>query len=272
MPVHELRPRWRESFARMRCEPRRIEFPHADSDLSQDREWCEVSSPSDSRRLRLHDYHEIYAVRGLYEQIFYQKLQCNSPVRVVNMLDEVMADFGEDIRGLRVLDVGAGNGMVGEELRAHGARKLVGIDIIEAAREAALRDRPEVYDAYHVADLTDLSEGLEEKLRKVNFNALTSVAALGFGDIPAPAFLKALDMVEAPGWLAFNLKEDFLSERDDTGFAKLIRQLNREEIIQTQMLRRYQHRLSIKGEPLHYVAVVARKLVDLPDHLMERVN
>ena len=40
---------------------------------------------------------------------------------------------------LRVLDVGAGNGMVGEELDRMGAKHIVGVDIIPEAAEAAQR-------------------------------------------------------------------------------------------------------------------------------------
>ena len=60
---------------------------------------------------------------------------------------------------LRVLDVGAGNGMVGEELDRMGARHIVGVDIIPEAKEAAERDRPGVYDDYFVVDLTDVPAG-----------------------------------------------------------------------------------------------------------------
>jgi len=168
-----------------------------------------------------------------------------------------------------VLDVGAGNGMVCDELRDVGVENVVGVDIIPEAREATKRDRPGVYDEYRVVDLTDLSEGAEKDLRKFDFNCLTTVAALGFGDIPALAFAKALDLINTPGWVAFNLKEDFLHERDESGFSRLIRQLNRDEYLQTHCYRRYRHRLSIAGEPLYYVAVVAQKLRNLDDKIWD---
>ena len=96
----------------------------------------------------------------------------------------------------------------------------MGIDIFQEAKEAAERDRPGVYDDYLVRDLTDLPEPDEERLRQRNFNCLVTVAALGFGDIPPAAFVKALDLIDTPGWIAFNIKEDFLCERDDTGFCR----------------------------------------------------
>ena len=237
--------------------------------LSQDREWCEAIVDGRPRRIRFHNYGELYEVPGLYEKLFYEYLECCSPSRVAGLLEDVLADFEANPEELRVLDVGAGNGMVGDELAARGTDRIVGIDIVPEARDAADRDRPEVYGDYLVTDLTDLPEPQEERLRRERFNCLTTVAALGFGDIPPKAFVKALDMIVTPGWMAFNIKEDFLNERDGTGFCKLIRQLCREEVIQIQAYRRYQHRLSIEGEPLYYVAVVARKLKDLPDDIEE---
>ena len=38
---------------------------------------------------------------------------------------------------LRVIDLGAGNGMMGEVLKREGVARLVGADIIPEAREAA---------------------------------------------------------------------------------------------------------------------------------------
>ena len=261
-------PCWLARMDRMPSDVEEIRLPDT-ADLSQDREWCEAVIDGRTRWFRFHDYGELYKVPGLYEKLFYEYLDCCSPSRVAHLLDDVLRDFREDPAELRVFDVGAGNGMVGEELAAMGADRVVGIDILQEARDAADRDRPDVYADYLVTDLTDLSEPQEEQLRRQGFNCLTTVAALGFGDIPPKAFAKALDMVVVPGWLAFNIKESFLSEQDSTGFCRLIRQLCREEVIQIQAYRRYQHRLSITGKPLYYVAVIARKLKDLPDDIEE---
>jgi predicted TPR repeat methyltransferase len=190
----------------------------------------------------------------------------------VELLEDVMEEFGDDVEGMRVLDVGAGNGMVADELAARGADELVGIDIVPEARTAADRDRPGLYEDYLVTDLTDLPEHEEEILRARKFDCMSCVAALGFGDIPAAAFAKAVDLIETPGWLAFNIKESFLSEGDETGFARLIRELSRREIIQIQAYRRYCHRISVTGDPLHYVAVIARKLRDLPDDILSHIE
>lgn len=247
-----------------------LRFPSPDQVLAQDEEWCEVKMDGKWRRLRFHDYDEVYKVPGLYECLFYRTLKCNSPLRVVSALEQQMREFRQTPESLRVLDVGAGNGMVGAALHHIGVQRCVGVDIIPEARDAADRDRPWAYDDYLVVDLTDLPEDAEQTLRRHRLNCLTTVAALGFGDIPPKAFLNALNVIDTPAWLAFNVKEDFIHPSDGSGFASLVQQLAAEEVIQIQSYRRYRHRLSIAGEPLYYIAMVATKQKDVPDHLLER--
>ncbi len=261
---------WRERLDRIPNAVDAIHLPDAvGDDIDQDREWCEVVVEGEERRIRFHDYDEVFGIPGLYERLFYETLKCCSPSCVVRLLEDVARDFDEEPNDFRVLDVGAGNGMVGDELQSIGVDKIVGVDIIDEAKKATLRDRPEVYDDYVVADLTDLPEQKEEQLCEHRLNCLTTVAALGFGDIPPAAFLKALHLISTPGWVAFNIREDFLHERDNSGFSRLIRHLCREEYLQPQSYRRYQHRIAVSGEPLHYVAFIARKMKDLPGELLE---
>src|SRR5918997_860073 len=46
-----------------------VSFPSSDGNvtMSQDREWCRVRLDEEERTIRFHDYAEIYAVPGLYE-------------------------------------------------------------------------------------------------------------------------------------------------------------------------------------------------------------
>ena len=247
--------------------PSSIRLPDDENDRSQDKEWCEVRIDGRWKRIRFHDYDTIYSIPGLYETLFYRKLKCCSPKRVVGLLGDVLDDHPESAEDLEVLDVGAGNGIVGEELTDMGVQRVVGVDIIDEARDAAMRDRPDVYDEYLVTDLCDLPEEDQAKLDRRDFNCMTTVAALGFGDIPIDAFTTAFNLVDAPGWVAFNIKEDFLDEADDdTGFCRLIRAMTRDKIIRVESYRRYRHRLAADGSPLHYVAMVASK----QDHIPER--
>jgi predicted TPR repeat methyltransferase len=228
----------------------------ASADSDQDQEWCEIVVAGRPRRIRFHDYHEIYSIPGLYEQLFYDLLECDSP--------RVVAELIRDARGRRVLELGAGNGMVGERLRELGAASIVGVDILEEARMAAERDRPGVYDDYLVVDLTDLPPDAGREFAARRFNALVTVAALGFGDIPPNAFAVAYNLVEPGGLVAFNIKEDFIADGDGSGFSRLISRALEDGSLAIIEQRRYKHRLSVAGQPLHYVAIVAEKRRDLP--------
>lgn len=248
-----------------------IRFPTGDS-VGQDEEWCEVGLNGTSRRLRFHDYHELYSVPGLYEQLFYDELECRSPATVCGLLREELTKAEVDTTDLRVLDVGAGNGIVGEELERMGAGLLVGVDIIAEAEEATKRDRPGLYDHYFVVDLTDIPADDRGELESMRFNCLTSVAALGFGDIPPRAFAEAYNLVADGGWVAFTIKEDFLGDQDKTGFSQLIEMMLDEGNLEQRGQRRYRHRLSMTREPLHYVAMTARKQSDVPLEWTDELN
>ena len=236
-----------------------VRFPSDDeAAASQDTEWCEVVVGDEaSRTIRFHDYHEIYAVPGLYEHIFHDHLQCSSPEVVAGLLAEQLAVADVDAATLNALDVGAGNGLVGEQLHRLGVRSIVGADIIEEAAMAAARDRGSVYDDYVVCDLTALDDDQHRRLGAPSL--LTLVAALGFDDIPPEAFSQAYDAAVDGAWIAFNIKADFLEEDEESGFRGLIRRMVREGALEVLASRRYVHRLSIAGEPLEYVAVVGRK-------------
>lgn len=249
-----------------------IRFPTRDSVIDQDEEWCEVALDGSTRRFRFHDYDELYSIPGLYEQLFYDELECRSPAAVCGLLREELGKAGVDPADLRVFDVGAGNGIVGEELDRMGADTLVGVDIIEEAAEATRRDRPGLYDDYFVLDLTDIPDDARRELEAKRFNCLTSVAALGFGDIPPRAFAEAYNLVSDGGWLAFTIKEDFLGDEDKTGFSQLIEMMLDEGNIELRGQRRYRHRLSTAREPLHYVAMAARKKREVPLEWTDELN
>jgi len=236
-----------------------VRFPSDDeAAASQDTEWCEVIVGDERRTIRFHDYHEIYEVPGLYEHIFHDHLKCASPEEVVGLLAERLAAESVDRGGLDALDVGAGNGLVGEQLSRLGVRSIVGVDIIEEAAEAAMRDRSSVYDDYVVCDLTALDD--DQRARLGTPAVMTTVAALGFDDIPPDAFTTAFDAAAPDAWIAFNIKADFLDEAgDESGFRALIRGMVRDGTLEVLDTRRYVHRLTMAGEPLEYVAVVGRK-------------
>src|SRR3954470_19067786 len=112
-----------------------VEFP-GDELLDQDLEWCRVTVGGETREIRFHDYHEIYAIPGLYEFLFYERLECCSPQVVCELLEQELRDEDVDPAGLRVLDLGAGNGMVGERLPGVRVRGVGGVRPLSRGRAA----------------------------------------------------------------------------------------------------------------------------------------
>jgi hypothetical protein len=232
--------------------------------LDQDEEWCEVALDGERRRIRFHDYAAIYDIAGLYEHLFAELLECSSPEVVCGLLGTELDAAGVDAAALTALDFGAGNGMVAERLTDLGVERIVGMDLLPEARDAALRDRPGIYDDYLAVDVTDLGRGDRALLEGHGFGLLTCVAALGFGDIPPAAFAEAFNLVGSPGWIAFNLRERFLEDSDPAGFGAFIRRMLDEGVMQECARVSYTHRLSCAGESLTYLALVARKRRDVP--------
>jgi SAM-dependent methyltransferase len=248
----------------------RIQFPPIDAnDLEQDEVSFQLMEKNRGLELRFHDYDQIYQRPGLYEQIFYDRLKCTSPKKVGELLKRTLDASDQNFTEMRVLDLGAGNGMMGEIMKAYGVARLVGADIIPEARDACFRDRPDIYDEYYVADFTNMQPRLVEEITGWSINCLTSVAALGFGDIPPTAFFQALQFVARGGWVAFNIKETFLDKSDVSGFSRFIRELIFSEYLDIHHIERYRHRLSMEGTPLFYFALVAQKTAEIPSDFLQ---
>lgn len=251
----------------------RIRFPQVDSKyLEQDEVGFQVIDNDKTTQLRFHDYNEIYNRPGLYEQLFYDRLKCSSPHKVASILKQSLDAVGKNMTEMRVLDLGAGNGIMGEEIKTNGVSRLVGVDIIPEAKDACFRDRPDVYDDYYIADFMNLTKEEHDIIDSWSIDCLTLVAALGFGDIPPKAFFQGLQFVQTEGWVAFNIKDTFLDNSDNSGFSKFIRELIFSEYLTIHHLERYRHRLSIEGKPLYYFAMVAQKKAKIPNDFFEQVN
>lgn len=218
-----------------------IRFPQRDQkDVPQDDEWCEIIEEDTVTLIRFHAYAKVFRYAGLYDQLFGgpgSETQCVSPQVIARLLESqlhhhIPANDDHDPKhktSLRVLDVGAGNGMMGEAIRGlarGGGAKIVGCDILPEARVAAERG---VYDVYLTADLAALDQtgapgsGL---LRDAGpFNILTVASAVGYGHIPPEALFRAASLIEDGGLVAFNLKDDFVEGEtgSSSGFDGVIR-------------------------------------------------
>ena len=134
-----------------------VRFPEVDGAApDQDREWCEVVVDGEPQRIRFHDYDEIFddpwPVRGDLPR----SPEVHLAGRRRGPAGRAAAAAGVEPASLRGLDVGAGNGLVGEELQRLGVDSLVGVDLLQEAADAAERDRPGLYADYVACDLTDL--------------------------------------------------------------------------------------------------------------------
>ena len=249
----------------------RIQFPPTDAqNLDQNEVSFFLLEENIRREIRFHDYEQIYLRPGLYEQLFYERLKCSSPAKVGEILKSTLAGADRSITELRVLDLGAGNGIMGEVLKDYGVARLIGADIIPEAKDACYRDRPGIYDEYYIADFARLDPDLRGEISGWSIDCLTCVAALGFDDIPPPAFFEALSLVETGGWVAFNIKETFLDRSDTSGFSLFVRESIFSEYLDIYHLEKYRHRLSREGTPLFYFSLVARKTAEMPDDFLYR--
>ena len=246
-----------------------VAVPPPSQDMEQDEEWFVARVGDRWRRFRLHDYGEVFAIPGLYERVVYDAFKTSSPGKIRDALVRHLDKAGADPEDLVVLDLGAGNGCVAEELAKSGVQSFVGADICPEAAEAAGRDRPGLYDDYVVDDMADLSPGSKKTLEGHSFNCLTCVAALGFGDIPPEAFAAAYNLVEDGGWIAFTIKSDFIDDGDPSGFSALLRRMKRDGTLDVYSHEPYRHRLSTSGEPLEYHAYVGVKRRSVPDAMLE---
>lgn len=209
-------------------------------------------------RMRLHEYDRVYAVPGLYEEVVQRRLRCASPAKLADVLLSVAAQQRRAPHLLRVLDLGAGNGLVGGELRARGVEVLVATDSAKKARAAAERDRPGLYTSYVVGDANGLPE-LGTLVRELGLNCIVCAGALGFEHIEAHSFTELWQLLPPGAMFALTVHEDLADPgTSDIGdeLALLRAGGGDTEVV---VWERFRHRLAMAGEPIHYIAIGARK-------------
>jgi hypothetical protein len=203
----------------------------------------------------LHDYARVYALPGVYEQIVQEDLGCRSPTHVAGMLAGALGALGRDLSQTRVIDVAAGNGISGEALRAAGMDVVLGTDIVPAAREAALRDRPGAYDEYLTLDLTALSARQAEHLRSLRANALTCVAPVGtVSDTVPPQVIATVCRLLTGEPLVVTLYDPRFGEPDPLDERFFAAEVGAEATLLDH--ERYLHRFLLTGAPYELEASV----------------
>ena len=225
--------------------------------ITPDERWFEFGPPAGRRRVGFHDYSVIYAEPGLYERVFVQQLGMRSTFEVSRLFGEALRHLDLDPADQRVLDVGAGNGIGGEELRALGVVSIVATDIEPRAREAAERDRPGVYEGYVVADLASGTG----RFAGLGLTAVVGMSAIGPGHVPPEALRQAIGLLGPGGLYGFAVMPALLPDSNDemgqaTGYPDYLAEL----LAQSEVLTRktYVHRRQADGSPHEAVALVGR--------------
>jgi len=225
--------------------------------FSPDERWFEFGPPGQRRLVGFHDYAQIYAEPGLYERVFIEELGMRSTFEVVQLFGQALGRLRVDPAGQRVLDVGAGNGVGGEALRALGVGAVLAVDSEPAARAAAARDRPGVYEDFVVADLAAGAD----RFARSGLTAVVALSAIGPGHVPPDALRRALGLLGPGGLYAFAVMPALLPGSDDevgqaTGYPRYLAEL----LAETEELARvaYVHRRQADGSPHEAVALVGR--------------
>jgi len=213
----------------------------------------------DEETVRLHDYPRLYAVPGLYEHVVQELLACRSPQVAADGLAHALKRLGLDPADVPLLDLGAGTGLVGELMRRLGATTVIGLDALDAARDACLRDRPGVYRDYLVGDLSHPRPGLLERLRAYRPGGLVSAGALGGTHAPAEALVNALALLPAGAPVVFTIDERWTQTDGPGGFRTPITRLLASRQLQLVERSRFQHGRSTADAPIHYEMFIATK-------------
>lgn len=207
------------------------------------------------QEFRLHDYEQLYSVPGLYEHVVQERLACRSPQLLAQTLARAIDGVGWVRAEIKVIDLAAGNGVSGESLHEQGLVAVLGLDIVPAARTAALRDRPGVYGDYLTVDLTRLSDQGKSRLRRLGAGALCCAAPVGHGpQLPTEVLAVGAELLTDDA-VVVHMHDPALDPADpvtpqlwsERGFAA--QELSR---------RRYVHRQTITGRPYEMEAVAWR--------------
>jgi hypothetical protein len=181
----------------------RVSFPPQDTAGPDDEAFDVTFDDGRVERFTMHDYGRVYAVPGLYEEVVQRMLACATPDRIAALLATAASSAGLQPGEVRVLDLGAGNGVSGEALAAAGLRPVVAVDLEPAARPATLRDRPDLYDLVLTGDAAALSAGDTEAVRALRPNALALVGALGNDHVAPAGVTAAALLLERPALVAY---------------------------------------------------------------------
>ena len=236
-----------------------IRLPEEFGTLAINEEYFFIVQDGKDRKLRLHDYAEVYSIPGLYEYLALEKLRYQSPGVLSSLLIEKVTQAGGKVEDLVVLEIGAGSGLFGRALANLGVKSITGVDIVPEAAVAAEREYPGIYENYYAEDLANLSKITYEVLTNRGFNCLVCCSALSSGHIPNQALTTALNTIIPNGWIAFNVAKDVWENEGEGGFVQMHPWVAQTDMLELVTTNAYQHRIYMDGRPLEYIAVIGRK-------------
>ena len=228
--------------------------------LAENEEYFFIIQNAQERRLRLHDYAEVYSIPGLYEYILLEKLGYRSYEVMPALLVEKVTETGLVVEQLKILEIGAGSGLFGKALAKRGVASIIGVDKLQEAAVAANREAPGIYQEYIVEDLTKLSQSTQNKLEQLKLNCLVCCSALSKGHIPAAVFKAALNVIQKGGWVMFNIsKTSYDNQINPSEFICFYREEISQGNLELYHTHVYEHRRFFNGQTLQHIAVLARK-------------
>lgn len=241
---------------------RQVALPDGAAQNGKEAGYCLVDDGGTWRQVRFRGDSRLWEWPGVYESLVRTLLRGNAPGAIAHLLDRQLRATGRPAADLRVLDLGAGNGWMGEELVALGADEIVAVDATAAAAAAAERDHPDVYRDYLVLDMRRLSEAQRDELMNFDFNCMVCVDALA-ADEPAPnAFTEGFNLLAPDGWVAFHLNAETAEGGRDSRFARIVHRMIQSGAMNVATQQRYRHRFTSHGTPVFHIGVVARKVRD----------
>ncbi|MDJ1183753.1 class I SAM-dependent DNA methyltransferase [Roseofilum casamattae] len=241
-----------------------VRLPDNIQDLPINEEYFFIMENGQERRLKLHDYADVYRIPGLYNYLALEKLDYRSPEVMATLLTETLQESGESASDLNLLELGAGSGLFGQAVAKLGVTSITGIDIVPEAAEAARRDCPGVYEDYFVEDLTQLSQPTRELLNQKKLNGFVCCSALSTGHIPVPAFVTGINAIADGGWVLFNVaKTSYDCQENCPNFIDFYRQAVANGELTIEATKSYLHRRFFNGKSLEYVAILAKKQAEV---------
>ncbi|MGK7875760.1 MAG: class I SAM-dependent methyltransferase [Xenococcaceae cyanobacterium] len=123
------------------------------------------------------------------------------PLRVVETLVQYLP------KEAKILDAGAGTGLVGKVLHQQGYSNVEGMDISAGMLEKAAQKN--VYTALHQKVM-----GEPLGFATDSFDGIVSVGVLTYGHAPSSSFDELIRIVKAGGYIIFALRPDFYEGSD----------------------------------------------------------